>query len=686
MGLTTPRFEINQQTRMDKSASYELLKKNLQNLLQIQDTKEIFDLIGHDLSHCIPNSIIIVNEVTHNEKTTITRGIFGVKQPLLSNIFSQLGKNPIGVAYKLREDFQNLYQNSGIHPFNENLQAFSNNTFGSQILKKMERLLDIKKIYSTAFKQKGKLVAVVHIFMQHEEKLPNKDLALQMLNQTEIVYQNKLYQIELEKRENKLQEALKTSSSGYWEWNFHTNKTKYSHQFAHMLGCKPDDFGSTISCWEFLIHPDDKKAILNKIKHYTQRGLPFSFEYRILFRDGKYRWIESVGKNYTYDKNQNPESLIIVNRDIHSNKIAEEALEKTKNRYQQLANLTFEGIILHQNGVCLDVNPAFMSITGYSKKEIIGKELVKVLFEGKQLKKVENAFENDQDNKIQVIARHRNGQNFFAEIEYKKLYNDPNKLSVYALRDMTTLKKTQAELEIKNNELKKALHTKEKFLSIIAHDLKNPFTSIIGLLELMATRIKTQTKEKQLKFIQQVLNESKNTYALLENLLNWSKVEQNKMPFNPERLNLNDVCRYAMLNYEQLAKSKQITIQNKIPEDVYVTADQQMLQSIIRNLLSNALKYTLNNGMIQLQSTLVNKEKAQITISDNGTGIETEQLQKLQNNDDILSSLGTNKEEGTGLGLTIVNEFIRKHGSNLHIETKIKKGSAFSFQLSISRH
>src|SRR6056297_828211 len=183
---------------------------------------------------------------------------------------------------------------------------------------------------------------------------------------------------------------------------------------------------------------------MNKIRHYGQHGLPFSFEYRVKFHDGKYRWIESVGKNYTYDNNQQPESIIIVNRDIHSNKIAEEALGKTKNRYQQLANLTFEGIILHQNGVCLDVNPAFMDITGYSKKEIIGKELVKVLFKGRQLRAVENAFENNKDNKIQVIARHKNGQNFFVEIEHKKLYNDPNKLSVYALRDMTTLKKTQA--------------------------------------------------------------------------------------------------------------------------------------------------------------------------------------------------------------------------------------------------
>ncbi len=671
---------------MDKSAHFDLLKSSLEKLLQINNTTELFNIIGNDLAICVPDSIIITNEVTQNEEITTTRGIFGIKQPFINDLFKILGKNPVGAKFKLRDDLRKRYENGGIHNIEEGLTTFSNYYYSGKILDKIEKLLNIKKIYTSALKQKGKLIGVIHIFKQHESELANQDLIMHLLNQTELVLQNKLYQIELEKREEVLQNALATSSNGYWEWDFKKNQAKYSHQFAQMLGYQDTEFGTDISNWKALIYNGDKRALLNKINHYTKRGLPFSFEYRIKFKDGNYRWIESTGKSYKYDKQKNPKSVIIVNRNIHPDKLAEQALIKTKNRYQNLVNLTFEGIILHQNGICLDVNPAFLSITGYAKNDIIGKNLIEVLFKDDNQLQVKEAFKNFRNNKLQTSAVHKNGQKFFVEIEHKKLYNDPNKLSVFALRDMTTLKQTQAQLEMKNNELQKALRTKEKFLSIIAHDLKNPFTSIIGLLELMATRIHTQSKEKQLNFINQLLKESKNTYILLENLLNWSKVEQNKMPFSPEKLNLNDKCRQAMLSYLQIAESKNISIKNDIPEDLMVIADPQMLQSIIRNLISNAIKYTNNKGIIKLTAERVSKEKVQITISDNGIGLKPETWYKIQNNNNINSSPGTNKEEGTGLGLSIVQEFIHKHNSNVQINSKPGEGTAISFQLSVPAH
>lgn len=236
--------------------------------------------------------------------------------------------------------------------------------------------------------------------------------------------------------------------------------------------------------------------------------------------------------------------------------------------------------------------------------------------------------------------------------------------------------------EIKDNELRliELNATKDKFFSIIAHDLKSPFNSIIGFSEQLVEQTKVKNYDKVNEYASMIFQSSVKAMNLLGNLMTWSQLESGRMPFNPEQFNvagiINDVISLAKENAEQ----KLIQIENKISTDTMVFADKKMISTVLRNLITNALKFTQIGGRITVSSINVKKEII-FTIMDDGVGISKERIEKLFTISENSSTLGTLKEKGTGLGLILCKEFIEKNNGKIWVESIVGNGSSFYFSL-----
>lgn len=234
----------------------------------------------------------------------------------------------------------------------------------------------------------------------------------------------------------------------------------------------------------------------------------------------------------------------------------------------------------------------------------------------------------------------------------------------------------QAEnLQEINQELEKVNRTKNKFFSIIAHDLKNPFHAISGFATLLTSSYNQMEKKRILEIIGMIKTSSENAFTLLENLLQWARSQTDRIKYNPVVTNLNELFEQSIYLIKASLESKNIEIQTNIGL-CYAFVDQQMINTVIRNLLSNAVKFSKPNGVIKVSCKSVGNE-IEIAIEDNGIGIPPENVDRLFKIDQYYSTPGTEGESGTGLGLIICKEFIDKNKGKIKVESQEGKGTTF---------
>jgi len=242
------------------------------------------------------------------------------------------------------------------------------------------------------------------------------------------------------------------------------------------------------------------------------------------------------------------------------------------------------------------------------------------------------------------------------------------------------LKHARKQLELQNNELKENLSTKNKFFSIIAHDLKNPFNSLLGLSKIMSESIE-QKDWDQVKEIAGYINQTtQQSYKLLTNLLEWSRLQMGNIQFNPTKFSLKQLIDETVQLNEASYSEKRITVTTDVEETLELTADWQMLQAIVRNLLSNAIKFTKQGQAVYISATR-NNNTVEISIKDKGIGIAEKDIEKLFKIESGFSRRGTNNEKGTGLGLLLCKEFVEKHNGKIWVESEVGKGSDFKFTI-----
>lgn len=239
---------------------------------------------------------------------------------------------------------------------------------------------------------------------------------------------------------------------------------------------------------------------------------------------------------------------------------------------------------------------------------------------------------------------------------------------------------THLKLSQQKKELQKLNADKNKFISILAHDLRSPFSSLIGLTDLLYKNFRNYDSQKTEDFLDIILRSAKSTFGLLENILTWARAEQGKIPFEPVKLDLLKICEEISSYMQLVAISKNIKIIININQDINLTADKDMITTIIRNLISNGLKFTKSGGKITV-SAKRKKGETIIMIADTGIGISEKVASTLFKMTEVLSTDGTADEKGTGIGLLICKEFVDKHGGSIWVESELNVGTTFSFSI-----
>lgn len=248
-------------------------------------------------------------------------------------------------------------------------------------------------------------------------------------------------------------------------------------------------------------------------------------------------------------------------------------------------------------------------------------------------------------------------------------------------RDITEQKKVEKTISDQNKELKELVETRDKFFSIISHDLRSPFSSFLGLTEILAND-DSEIDEKKQKTILKAMNKSAINFSnLLENLLEWSRFQQGKIPFDPIILNLKNVIEESIKTGYETAKNKNIKLVINIPSIIEVIADSNMLELIIRNLVSNAIKFSNKGGNIWLNTKIIDEEFAEIEVKDNGIGMAKNILNNLFDVGVKTNRSGTAGELSTGMGLILTKDFIEKNDGTIQVESTEGQGSSFYFTL-----
>lgn len=247
--------------------------------------------------------------------------------------------------------------------------------------------------------------------------------------------------------------------------------------------------------------------------------------------------------------------------------------------------------------------------------------------------------------------------------------------------DLNNRKQSEQDIKLKNQELQKINAEKDKFFSIIAHDLRGSFNGFLGLTQIMAEELPSLTMAEVQKIAVSLKKSAMKLFNLLENLLEWSQIQKGTLPFNPAAIQLSQTVNEDIAIFSESAKTKEIEIALNIPEGIEIFADLNMFQTIIRNMVSNALKFTHNGGKVSVSAKESGYKVIEISIQDSGIGISEEMIQDLFRIDVETRRKGTEGEPSTGLGLFLCKEFVEKNGGKLRVESKEGKGSTFSFTI-----
>ncbi len=524
----------------------------------------------------------------------------------------------------------------------------------------------------------------------------------------------------IKESEQYLREAQKISHIGHWKRNLITNKLNTSKELRRIFNLDVNNSNIPKEKFYSLIHPNDAKSVIDVIKNSSESKSGYNVTYRLLLDDRTIKYVNEKGRN-VYDDNGNAISSMGIVQDIteskrkdllqaalfkisdaaNSNKSLKELYGSIHENIKELMPANNFYIALYDEDTELlsfpyhvdevdetpEPHPMGDGLTEYAlsqkKTTVITEEI------DKQLQREGKVGISGEFTKIWVGIY----LNFESTIKGVLVIQDYINENAYSSKDIELLEfvskqvvraidKKYADEKIRESEkeLKKSNADKDKFFSIISHDLKSPFQGIMGMSDLLNESLDELTNEEQVEFNGLLNNSIKNVYALIEQLLEWSRVQTGRMEHNPQIVNLkriySNVTSVALIS----AQKKGITIKYEVDENLTVFADSMMVETVLRNLIANAIKFTLSKGKIEI-SAKQTEDKVLIKIKDSGIGMTEDIQEKLFKIEEHHTSLGTEGEKGTGLGLILCKDLIEKNEGEIWVESELRIGSTFYFTL-----
>lgn len=376
--------------------------------------------------------------------------------------------------------------------------------------------------------------------------------------------------------------------------------------------------------------------------------------------------------------------VIITYHDVSKRKQVEAALRETNAYLENLINHANAPIIVWDTQFRITrFNHAFESLTGRKEEEVIGKPL-KILFPPGSVENsmalIEKTVSGERWETEEIKIQHVDGSVATVLWNSATIFKPDGTTPLATIaqgNNITIRKQAEAALKLKNEALVKSIAEKDKFFSIIAHDLRSPFSSFLGFTRLMVEELDKMTHEQIKEIVVSMRKSATNLYRLLENLLEWSMMQRGMTVFNPEPMPLAKKIKETIEFSFVSAHKKEIDIHCEIPDNLIINADAHMVETVIRNLVSNAVKFTPRRGKITISAKQADGHFIEISVSDTGIGMNPEFIEKLFIPNEKTGRKGTEGELSTGLGLIICKDFVEKHQGILKIESEVKKGSVF---------
>lgn len=364
----------------------------------------------------------------------------------------------------------------------------------------------------------------------------------------------------------------------------------------------------------------------------------------------------------------------------------EELLKGNDEKFTQLIKNSFDMIVLlDSNGIQRYVSESCEKILGYKPEELINIPVIEAMLHPDDLGKARKGLKDIVDKKtnggIQYRHRHKNGGWVYLEAFGTNQIDNPAIQSIVLnVRDITDRKLAEEALRESEARLIALNATKDRFFSIIGHDIKNPLGNILGFSNILLDQIHNQNFEGLEEYANIIQKASVRVMDLVTNLLEWSRTQTGQIKFIPEYFELEEAIDDATELLNDWAKQKSIHLHKELPQHLSLFADRAMINTILRNLISNGIKFTEKGGKIIISAE--NRDhQIIVSVRDNGIGIRKEDIEKLFRIEATYSIKGTQEETGTGLGLLICKEFIDLHGGKIRVESTVGKGSTFSFML-----
>ncbi len=485
----------------------------------------------------------------------------------------------------------------------------------------------------------------------------------------------------------KSEEKFRTLADFSYDWGYWfgpDGKFIYITPSCEIItGYSPQEFFDNPNLYLEITHPDDRDLMakhLNELLTVPEIE-PHKFDYRIISKKGKTKWIRHTCQSI-YDVNRTWLGRRGSNINITERKLMEEALHQSEQRWKFALEGGAQGVWDWD----IKANTIFRSrqwkiMLGYNEDEVeptfsAWENLVHPDDYEKALAEVKKPLEDaipyyQSENRM----RCKDGS-------YKWILDrgfvvewsaDKKPLRIIGTHtDITPLKKAEEELRQLNL-------MKDRFLSIIAHDLRGPFQGLLGIASILAEDAE-MTNEERMRFHKKLYEELKTQYNFLDNLLEWSRVQRGVIEFSPEPDDIAADLRETISVLQNTIEKKNLHIEFEMPEQLFFNYDKNMITTVLRNLISNAIKFTPDGGSIRI-SIKENENEITVSVKDTGTGIEQDNLDLLFRIDSHFSRRGTNDEDGTGLGLILCKDFVEKHKGKIWAESEAGKGSVFSFSI-----
>jgi PAS domain S-box-containing protein len=499
---------------------------------------------------------------------------------------------------------------------------------------------------------------------------------------------------ELADREERLARAVKGSMEGLWDWEVGTNNIHYAERLKELLGYGPDDeFDHGFEDFKRRLHPDDRGPTMEAVKLHVEANFPYDVEYRLMCKDGEYRWFRARGAAIRdadgratrmaggiTDITERIESR---HRLIEARKEAEAANEQLNTFFQLSLDLL---CIAGSDGYFKRINPAYTETLGYCEEELLADPFLDFVHPDDQeatIGAMEQLAGGQEVTQFENRYRHKDG--YYLWFEWSAAASGDE--LIYALaRDVTQRRAKEVEIHDAKMAAEAANRAKSEFLANMSHEVRTPMNAIIGMSELL---LNTKLTPRQAEYQRLVLDSAESLLGVMNDVLDFSKIEAGRMELDPQDFDLRESIFDTLSTLENRARQRGLKLSHWIAPEVpvRVRADQGRLRQVVMNLVGNAIKFTEEGEIsvkVDLKSHQGSEAMLRVEVRDTGVGVPPDKLKSIFEPFTQAEGSTARKYGGTGLGLSICRKIVALLDGEIWIESEEGHGSTFGFTARIT--